>query len=1126
MITNEFYVKIWEEEVIIPTYETGKPEKNPMFFERRVYQGSSGVVYPNPIIEKVYDEKKDKKYQALFLENRYIKVMVLPQLGGRIQMAFDKIANRHFIYYNEVIKPALVGLCGPWISGGIEFNWPQHHRPSTFEPIDFTIKENEDGSKTIWVNEIEKMSRTKGMAGFTLYPDKAYIEVNVKLFNRTSLPQTFLWWANPAVKVNDYYQSVFPPDVHAVYDHGKRDVSAFPIAKGKYYNVDYSPGTDISRYKNIPVPTSYMAVDSKYDFVGGYEHDSKAGMMHLANHHISPGKKQWTWGYGDFGQAWDRNLTDNNGPYVEIMTGVFTENQPDFSWIMPYEEKSFSQYFLPYREVAMVKNATKDLLLGFNIEGKKCCIKLFATSAQKNLVIKVYFKNKILFDEKINIDPEAIFAKEIKISSSAMEEDFLVVVNTSNGKEILRYQPLAGLEKPIPEASSAPLMPSQMTNNEALFLTGLHLEQYRHATYNPVDYYKEALRRDSGDTRNNNALGLWYLRRGQFKKSEPYFRKAIETLTQRNSNPYDGEPFYNLGICLKYQGRNEDAYAAFYKATWNSAWKSGSFFALAQIDTKEKKYEQALQNVQQSLNINSCNSKALALKAHLLRKLDRISEAVRVCDNALQEDIFNLAIYVEKSKLFYSLKDEIKSAQSLNTAFQLARGDANNFLEFAIDYSAAGLYAEAIEWLQYYLSKITGSPHPMILYCLGWNYDLMEDKKNAKKYFLLAKEVSTDYCFPNKAEEISMLEKAFQYNPGDSKAYYYLGCLWYDKRQYKEAISCWEQSIEISNSLPAAYRNLGIAYFNKIGDKQKALEYFEKAFALDTSDARILMELDQLYKRLNKPAVERLEFLELHLNQVLLRDDLYLERIALYNYLGQTDKAYGLIMSRHFHPWEGGEGKVSAQYKYCLIQMAKSKIDNEYFEDAINYLVQAQVYPRNLGEGKLYGTQENEIFYWIGRAYEGLKKNEMAMSFFEKATIGATKPSAAIFYNDPQPDAIFYQALSWEKLNYPEKARDICKELVDYGQTHFDDEIQLDYFAVSLPDLLIFDDDLKKRNKVHCTYMMALGHLGLKNIEEAQSLFDELINIDAMHLRVMQHIGKESIHDAEDKNKTNPFQKY
>src|SRR4051812_15251549 len=239
-------VSIWQEEVMLPTYRTGLPDKNPMFFENRVYQGSSGVVYPNPVIESIEDEKTDQPYQALFLENRYLKVMILPELGGRVHMAFDKVANRHFIYYNQVIKPALVGLCGPWISGGIEFNWPQHHRPSTFEPIDYAIEENSDGSKTVWVSEVEKMFHTKGMAGFTLYPDKAYLEIKAQLFNRTSLPQTFLWWANPAVHVNEHYQSIFPPDVHAVFDHGKRDVSSFPIATGTYYKVDYSPGTDIS----------------------------------------------------------------------------------------------------------------------------------------------------------------------------------------------------------------------------------------------------------------------------------------------------------------------------------------------------------------------------------------------------------------------------------------------------------------------------------------------------------------------------------------------------------------------------------------------------------------------------------------------------------------------------------------------------------------------------------------------------------------------------------------------------------------------------------------------------------------------------------------------------------------
>ena len=220
-----------------------------MFLENRVYQGSSGVIYPHPIVERVSDEKTEVSYTAIFLENKYLEIMLLPEVGGRVQMARDKTNGFNFVYYNRVIKPALVGLTGPWISGGIEFNWPQHHRPSTFQPVDYRIDDNADGSKTVWFSEIERMFRTKGMVGFTLYPDRAYLELNVQLYNRTPFPQTFLWWANPAVHVNDDYQSVFPPDVKAVMDHGKRDVSDFPVAPGTYYKYDYSPGADISRYR-------------------------------------------------------------------------------------------------------------------------------------------------------------------------------------------------------------------------------------------------------------------------------------------------------------------------------------------------------------------------------------------------------------------------------------------------------------------------------------------------------------------------------------------------------------------------------------------------------------------------------------------------------------------------------------------------------------------------------------------------------------------------------------------------------------------------------------------------------------------------------------------------------------
>jgi len=570
-------VKAWKEKVVIPTYEVGQPEKYPVFLEKRVYQASSGSVYPHPVIEKISDTKVDKEWDAIFIENDYIKIMVLPALGGRIQMAYDKLRERHFVYYNHVIKPALVGLTGPWISGGIEFNWPQHHRPSTYDPTDFYIEDNEDGSKTVWVSELERMFRTKGMAGFTLHPDKAYLEIKAHLYNRTPHPQTFLWWANPAVAVNDNYQSVFPPDVNAVFDHGKRDVSEFPIAKGEYYKVDYSPGTDISRYKNIPVPTSYMAITSGYDFVGGYENDSKGGLLHIADHNVSPGKKQWTWGNGDFGKAWDRNLTDEDGPYIELMCGVYTDNQPDFSWMHPYEEKSFKQYFMPYYNVGVVKNATKEALVNLEMIKGQANIKVYVTSTYDNSVITLKVKNEVLFQETLNLSPKVGFDKLIDIDSNLFE-DLHISVKDNTGKVLVAWEPDKNLSEEIPEPAKAAKRPEDIDTVEGLYLQGLHLEQYRHATFVPTDYYKEALGRAPKDVRNNNAMGLWYMKKGLLEKSLSYFDTAIETLTSHNPNPYDGEPFFNRGLALNFLGKKEEAYASFFKACWNAQWQDAGYF--------------------------------------------------------------------------------------------------------------------------------------------------------------------------------------------------------------------------------------------------------------------------------------------------------------------------------------------------------------------------------------------------------------------------------------------------------------------------------------------------------------------------------------------------------------------
>ncbi|MFH5831747.1 DUF5107 domain-containing protein [Halalkalibaculum sp. DA3122] len=1104
---NQNPVDVWEETITIPTYPVGEPEHNPMFFEKRVYQGSSGVVYPNPIIEKIYDEKIEKTYTGLFLENRYLKVLILPEIGGRVQMAYDKIKERHFVYHNQVIKPALVGLLGPWISGGIEFNWPQHHRPSTFQPIDHKIEENNDGSVTAWTNEIELMFHTKGMAGFTLYPDKAYLEINVQLYNRTKLPQTFLWWANPAVSVNEHYQSVFPPDVNAVFDHGKRDVATFPIAKGTYYKVDYSPGTDISKYKNLPVPTSYMAIQSDYDFVGGYEHDSEAGLLHVANHHISPGKKQWTWGNGNFGKAWDRNLTDEDGPYIELMTGVYTDNQPDFAWLMPLEEKAFSQYFLPYRELGVVKNATKDLLLNIEpVDEHSAKIQLYATSKQTNLQVTLRVDSQIAFQDQADLSPEAVYCRTAEFDHPIKDNNYLLSVENSNGDELIQYEPAGNKENEIPEPAKPAKDPKEIETNEQLYLTGLHLEQYRHATYRPEPYYKEALRRDPSDIRNNNALGKWYLRQGRFEKAEKYLRKAIQTLTERNPNPYQGEPYYNLGVSLTYQGRIEEAYSAFYKSAWNSEWQDNAYFALAEIDVARGNFEQALEHINWSLDRNARNGKGWTLKAAVLRKMEHYEEALETINTAIKRDRFNLSAYYERHLTWEKWGEDEKADAALDTLLELSREYEQNLITYALDYASAGLFDEAMGLLKNAIEEEELETYPMVLYYLGWFHLQTGKDEEGLQFYQKAAQANPAYCFPNRLEAIPVLRDAAKRNNKDAKAPYYLGCLFYDKRQHELAVNYWETSRKRDEAFPTVHRNLGIGYFNKQDDAQKAIRSFEKAFSLDESDARVFMELDQLYKRTNKDPQDRLKFLEEHMELVDFRDDVYLERAALYNFLGDHQKAYDLIMDRKFHPWEGGEGKVSGQYVYSLTELAKIDIKNGAYQEAIEKLENAQTYPPNLGEGKLYGTRENDIFYWMGMAYNALGDHDTAREQFTKATEGDYQPSPAIFYNDQPPEMIFYQGLAWQQLDQPGKASEIFQQLVDYGEEQINEEVSIDYFAVSLPNLLIFDDDLALRNRIHSNFMIALGRLGLGAFSKAETLLEDILQKEAMHFGAQTHL--------------------
>lgn len=1066
-------VKVWEENIVIPTYKAGKSNKNPMFLEKRVYQGSTGKVYPHSVIDRISDEKEDVVYKAVYIENDFIKVMVLPELGGRIQRAYDKTNGYDFVYYNHVIKPALVGLAGPWVSGGIEFNWPQHHRPSTFDNVDYSFCQNEDSSATIVVGEIENMFRTKGITRITLYPDSTYIELKTQLFNRTNVPQTFLWWANPAVSVNENTRSIFPTDVTAVMDHGKRAVSSFPIATGTYYKVDYSAGVDISKYKNLPVPTSYMVANSSFDFFGGYDDGVGAGILHFADHHVSPGKKQWTWGCGDFGKAWDRNLTDCDGPYVELMAGCFTDNQPDFSWISPMEEKRFTQYFMPYHTLGTVHNANKDLAM--NIEDGK--VNLYAIGNVGEIDVEIKNDDKIVANKHINMKPTDF--ESIDFCDKEYCDYEIKATVFKNGNEYLLYQK-SREKSEIPEPAKCPPTPIECETIEDLFLYGMHIEQYRHATYLPEDYYLEGLKRDETDIRLNNAYGLLLFKSGLFEESEKHFRTAISKATRQNPNPYDSEPYYNLGLSLLFQNRLKESYDAFYKSTWSDACKPAAFYQMACVMARINCYDKALEHAEDAVICNGRNYNAMILKMVLLLKLGKTAEVDGLVKKVIALDPLN-----------YQAKIMLGESPIMNF---------NTAIEVAIEFANAGFYDLAIKTL-----KINHSDYPLTYYYIAFYFEKLGEKSQAEENLKIADLKNPDGCFPHRLEDIAVLNWAIAKNPENTMVYYYLGNLYYDKKRDKEAVACFEKCCKINSKFPTAYRNLSLAYYNKKNDVSGAVRFMETAFSLDTTDARVLMELDVLYKLSGKTAIERLSFLSKYFDIVEERDDLYTEYIALLNLTGDYEKAYQLLMKRNFHPWEGGEGKVPSQYVFSLISLAKESLDKNNPEKAIEYLEKTFNYPHNFGEGKLYGAQENLQYYLLGCSYMKVNNCQKAIECFEKASEGLSEPASVMYYNDQPPETIFCQGLALKKLNRLDQANKIFLKLVSYADTHLSDEIKIDYFAVSLPDFLVFDADLNLRNKVHCLFMKALGLVGLGDTSTAKEYAKKALEEDCCHVALNEY---------------------
>jgi len=1073
-------VRIWKEPLVIPTYIPGPPEPNPIFYSGRAYQGAKGPIYPYPLLDRLTDNRQDKTYQAVYLENPYVKICVLPEIGGRIFSAIDKSDNYDFIYRQHVIKPALIGMLGAWISGGVEWNIPHHHRASTYMTVESDIVDNPDGSKTAWVGEIELRHRTKWLVGLTLRPESSALEVTMKVLNRTPLANSILCWANVAVHANENYQIIFPPSTSLATFHGKNQFASWPISREVYNRQDYTRGVDVSWWKSHELATSLFAWNAEEDFLAGYDHGKKAGVAFIADHNTVPGKKVWTWGTGSEGRAWDKILTDADGPYLELMIGAWSDNQPDYSWTQPYEAKVVKQIWYPIRGIGGVKSANAEAACNLEVVGEnKARFGFYSTSPLKRAKVQVKAGDDIIHEEQIDIAPDSPYAKEIDLAPGIKEENLSIRLMNADGREIVAYQPLRKEPSAMPSPVTPPPPPKDVKTVEELYLAGLRLQQFYNPALEPDPYYEEALRRDPSDYRVNTALGLLYLKRARYPEAEERLREAIKRATAQYTRPKDGEAFYYLGVALRLQGKDAEAEDAFQRAAWSSAWHAAAFYQAAELSVKKSDLAKALGCVVRSLAANGLNTKALSLKAAILRKLGKPDEALKAASEVRSLDPLDFWARNELYLAGAAIDRKDADDGELAGLKALMRDSSQNYLELAADYGNAGLFEEAIDVLKRLVPIEKATVDPQVYYHLGYYLDKNGDPAEALKCAGLAATIPRDYVFPFQSESLDILRWAQRISPHDARAPYYLGNYLFDL-QPLEAVKEWERSRALDGSFSIIQRNLGLAYARIENDLSKAIAALEKAVAINPGDPRLYCELDTLYEAGDIPAAKRLAIIEKNHKVVSLRDDALAREVLLLIQTGRFDRAVQVLKTHHFHVWEGG-GEIHSLWVEAHLLRGWDDFEAGKPGRALEDFKAALEYPANLEAGPpSQGAGTPKILYGLGRAAEGLGRKDEAKGYYEKASVMRVGWS----------EESYWQGLSLQKIGKEAEAQKVFEDLAGYARERLDKAPSMDFFEK-------FGERQSARTQTAQAHLLlGLGHLGAGRSAEAAAEFKKALEIN------------------------------
>lgn len=968
--------RVWEGSLRLPTYELGPDDPLPAF----PYAGRRPI-YPYPRLDDITGRRVEKSWRAVFLENEFLRVTVLPELGGKLYAIYDKAAGRDVLYTNHVVKYGLVGLRGAWTSGGIEWNFPDGHTVTTVSPVDYTLR-REGGAACAIVGDTERIQRMQWAVAICLEPGVKRVETRVLLNNRREIPGWYWFWATAAAPAADDMRFVYP--MREAYPHVFWPVFSFPVHRG----------ADLSLYRDVPNALSLFARRSYRDFMGVYYEKSDWGVVHVADHREVPGKKTWTWGTADSGAIWVEKLTDSDGQYVEFQSGRY-ETQMKHEWLAPHRVERFTLYWYPVNRLGgPFSEANAEAALRLARDGDRWTVAVNVNRRLPDAELRLEAAGKVLFTRRASLDPATPFETVAELPGVAAVTARLLAA----GREVLAYSsdtPLDG--NPEFEPAKPPAAdPAAERSAERAWLEGMEADKESRILQARAAY-ERALQRDPGFAPAHTALGLSYYRTGEYEKAARHLEAALRR------NPEAGDAHYYLALVRRAQGRMREAADELWWCVRTGHREALARYVLGEMALAASRPTEAVAHLEQAVWLEPRDVKARTALALALRLAGRGQEARRRIEEATAAAPLDYWALAEQARILEAAGARETAADSRNELWRLLSREPDSVLELAFDYLACGRKEEAAEVLEEGLRRHRN--HPMLAYAAG-RYDI-------------AAQGDPTYVFPHRVEEIALLEAARKANPGDGRAAYYLGNALAANYRLEEAVAAWREAVRLDPANPLAHRNLAQALAREEATRAEGVRHYRRAIELWPEQHRLYVELDGVLARM-KDHGARIRLLETAPARVRERSVVVQALAAAYIDAGRFSEAVPLLEKTQFVTGEG-ETSALALYRRAWRGLAAQHQKAGRHEEAARAFLRAAEYPRNLGVGR--PPLDETVREWVAAAeqFEAAGRTEEAAKWWRRAAAAVvevpTEPSK------PHADLARLKARAIERLSKLEEGK-------------------------------------------------------------------------------------------------------